>query len=159
MRPSGAKAILLLAAAGMQIGQAAAEGTYDPEPSAAERALDPLDRARALIRAEAFARAVEALEEARVERPDDPDVYNYLGLALRKMGDYETSEARYAHALALDPEHRGALEYMGELYLTLDRPEMARELESRLAAACPEGCEELDELRAAIAAYAAGGGG
>jgi Flp pilus assembly protein TadD len=132
-----------------------AAGTYDPEPTAEERRLSPLDRGRALIGAEEYARAIEALEEARAAEPDDPDVHNYLGYAARKLGDLPAAEAHYTRALDLDPAHRGALAYMGELYLTLERPERARALLDRLDAACPQGCPERDALQTALDGYAA----
>ena len=45
------------------------------------------------------------------------DVYNLLGFSLRKSGDLETAYTFYKKALDFDPEHKGALEYLGELYV------------------------------------------
>ncbi len=61
----------------------------------------------------------------------------------------------YQKALAIKPDHRGANEYIGELYLETGKPAKARERLKVLDSACFFGCEEYDELKAAIAAYEA----
>ena len=77
------------------------------------------------------------------------DVYNLLGFTLRKTGDYKTSLTYYTKALELQPDHKAAREYLGELYVEtgdMDRPGaigLADEL-------CPAGCEERDDLQKAI---------
>ncbi len=74
-----------------------------------------------------------------------------LGFSFRKTKDFSRAERNYKRALRLDPEHKGALEYMGELYLETKRREKAEELLARLEKLCPGGCEELEDLRAAFA--------
>ncbi|KAK3239903.1 hypothetical protein CYMTET_50201 [Cymbomonas tetramitiformis] len=66
------------------------------------------------------------------------EVYNLLGFAHRKMPDpdYEHSEKYYLDALALVPDHCGALGYLTELYVTLDRTEEADETYLKLCDAC-----------------------
>ena len=49
--------------------------------------------------------------------------------------------------LDIDPKHVGINEYMGELYLSTNRPELAKE---RLAVLKDCNCEEYDELKALI---------
>jgi hypothetical protein len=49
--------------------------------------------------------------------------------------------------------HLGANEYLGELYLETGQPELAEERLAVLKEACPDGCEELEELEVALAAY------
>ena len=56
----------------------------------------------------------------------------------------------YGKALDLDPNHRGALEYSGELYLKTGEGDKARSNLQRLEALCPKGCEELEDLREAF---------
>jgi len=95
-----------------------------------------------------------ALLSAEVQADaNNADIHNLLGYSARKMGRYPESEAHYYKALSLDPNHKGALEYMGELYLTLNRPEEARRLLEKLEKICWLGCDEEDELRAAIAKW------
>ena len=57
----------------------------------------------------------------------------------------------YFKALDLDPDHTSAREYLGELYVKLGQIDKAREQLARLERLCPQGCEERDDLAAAIA--------
>ena len=61
----------------------------------------------------------------------------------------------YRRALAIEPRHLGANEYLGELYLETGELAKAEERLRELAIACPSGCEERDELSEAIDAYKA----
>lgn len=78
--------------------------------------------------------------------PNNADILNLLGYAHRKMQNWDWAREYYTRALAVAKAHRGALEYMGELELETGNPDAARALLVRLRAACPLGCEELDDL-------------
>jgi len=95
-----------------------------------------------------------ALAELRglAEDNQQADVYNLLGYTLRMTGDYETSLTYYTKALDLQPDHKAAHEYLGELYLQTGRPDKANEQLASLKQLCPAGCEELEDLQEAIAA-------
>jgi tetratricopeptide (TPR) repeat protein len=80
------------------------------------------------------------------------DVYNLMGFALRKTGDYEHAYTFYRKALDFNPEHKGALEYLGELYVETRQIDKAKDNVLLLKKLCPGGCEELSDLEAAIAA-------
>ena len=80
-----------------------------------------------------------------------PDVYNLMGFALRKTGDRGQAMTFYRKALDFDPAHKGALEYQGELYVELGQVDKAKENVVKLERLCPTGCEELEDLREAIA--------
>jgi tetratricopeptide (TPR) repeat protein len=80
------------------------------------------------------------------------DVYNLMGFSLRKTGDYSQSYTFYRKALDFNPEHKSALEYLGELYVETGQIEKARENVALLKKLCPNGCEELEDLEQAIAA-------
>jgi tetratricopeptide (TPR) repeat protein len=82
------------------------------------------------------------------------DVYNLMGFALRKTGDYKQAYTFYRKALDFDPEHKGALEYLGELYVETGQLDKAKENVVLLRKLCPTGCEELADLEEAIAAAA-----
>lgn len=114
---------------------------------------DVLEQARERIEAGDYRAALDQLEALEAEQSDDADVYNLLGYSHRKLEQYERAERYYQRALSIDPEHRGANEYLGELYLQTDRPELARERLQVLDDACFFGCEEYDELEAAIREY------
>jgi Flp pilus assembly protein TadD len=79
------------------------------------------------------------------------DVYNLLGFSLRRSGDYKTAYTYYRKALEFDPNHKGALEYLGELYVETGDLPKAREHVVLLRKLCPGGCEELEDLEKAIA--------
>ena len=95
-----------------------------------------------------------ALAELRglAEDNQQADVYNLLGYTLRMTGDYETSLTYYTKALDLQPDHKAAHEYLGELYLQTGKPDKANEQLASLKQLCPAGCEELEDLQEAIAA-------
>ncbi len=113
---------------------------------------DVLTRARELIKEKDYKGAIPLLNMTVAEQPKNADAFNWLGYGLRKSGDFKAAEGAYMKALAIEPKHKGALEYLGELYVETKRPEKAREILARLQAACPGGCEELDDLKKALGA-------
>ena len=74
-----------------------------------------------------------------------------MGFSLRKSGDPKQAYTFYRKALDFDPEHKGALEYLGELYVETGQVEKARENVVLLKKLCPSGCEELADLEQAVA--------
>jgi tetratricopeptide (TPR) repeat protein len=78
------------------------------------------------------------------------DVYNLMGFSLRKSGDYKQAYTYYRKALDFDPDHKGALEYLGEFYVETGQLDKAKENVLRLQALCPSGCEELADLEKAL---------
>ena len=123
--------------------------TAKPSKSAAMRA------AEAAITRKDFDAALIELEGERLANPKNADAWNLTGFSLRKMGKYDASEKAYTKALTLDPTHTQAMEYMGELYLTIDQPEKADALLQRLNGLCSYNCRDRDLLAKAIAAYKA----
>jgi Flp pilus assembly protein TadD len=79
------------------------------------------------------------------------DVYNLLGFSLRNQGDNKSAQTYYSKALEFDPEHKGALEYQGELYVKIGEFAKARANLAKLVKLCPQGCEEREDLAKAIA--------
>jgi tetratricopeptide (TPR) repeat protein len=69
------------------------------------------------------------------------------------LGDYSSSLDFYKRALAIDPDHKGVHEYLGELYLQMNNLPAAQGELTTLASLCPSGCDERDMLTKAIAAY------
>ena len=88
-----------------------------------------------------------------------PDAYNWLAYAMRRNGDPSGSIPIYQKALALDPKHRGAHEYIGEAYLTLDNLPKAKEHLGRLDKLCFFPCSQYRDLKKAVEAYESSGGG
>jgi tetratricopeptide (TPR) repeat protein len=106
-----------------------------------------------LIADENYQQAVIELQEALLEAPDDPDLLNLYAFSQRNLNKFDTALENYQKALRIDPEHRGANEYLGELYLLLDQPDKAEERLAVLDKECFFGCEEFDELKQAIEGY------
>ncbi|MFQ5466627.1 MAG: tetratricopeptide repeat protein [Kiloniellaceae bacterium] len=116
-------------------------------------------KAQDLIAASKFQAAVPLLQKAIAADPKSADAYNLLGFSQRKLGNKENAFASYQKALALEPEHLGANEYLGELYLETGQIEKARERLEILDGACFLGCDEYRELKAAIKTYRPSNGG
>jgi tetratricopeptide (TPR) repeat protein len=95
--------------------------------------------------------AIAYLNEARWVAGPHPDILTYLGFANRKLKRYDEAEGYYQAALAIFPEHRGALEYYGELKLERGNVAGAKAHLAKLDAICGFGCNEADELRRWIA--------
>ena len=109
---------------------------------------------RAKIKAQDYKAAIEELTPMLTSN-QHADVYNLMGFSLRKTGDYKQAYTFYRKALDFDPEHKGALEYLGELYVETGQIDKAKENEARLRALCPSGCEELADLQKAIGSASA----
>ena len=113
----------ILALAGCLVGCLAA---FTPDRS-------PLDdhpayeRARAHIKAGGYAAAIPILHNLRAERPDSAEIFSQLGFAHRKLKDFVASRRFYDQALAMDPTHLGANEYLGEWFVEMGDLKAARE--------------------------------
>lgn len=106
-----------------------------------------------LIEGENYEVAIEKLQIALQDEPDDADLLNLLAYSQRKLGKYDVALNNYQKALEIDPTHRGANEYLGELYLQMDQPEMAQQRLKVLDDDCFFGCQEFDDLQQAIRTY------
>jgi Flp pilus assembly protein TadD len=134
-------------------GPAAADMT---EPS--QKPQSPsFEAGRKAVEAKDFKSALVHLTKAAAETPNDADVQNLLGYSYRKTGQFDKAMEHYRLALKIDPSHRGAHEYMGELYLETDRLADAEKELQALSKACPwfGKCEEREDLKSAIEKYKA----
>ena len=113
-------------------------------------AAPDLSAARAKIKAKDYAGAL-ALLRPMLNDKIDPDLFNLAGFCFRKTGDQKQAWVYYDKALALAPNHLGTLEYQGELFVETGQLDKARRNAARLKVLCPKGCEELEDLEAAIA--------
>lgn len=114
---------------------------------------EKLERAEKLIREGNPRDAIPILDKVVKADDDNADAYNYLGFAYRNLGEYDESKKYYDRALAIDADHRGAREYLGELYLELDDLPAAQRQLARLDEICGYGCSEYDDLKRAIDEY------
>lgn len=123
------------------------------------KAADPTyGAARQLVEEGKYAEAIPLLEQVVAKDAKNADALNYLGYSNRQLGNNDAALTHYQAALALEPRHRGANEYLGELYLKLGDVAKAEERLEVLDGACFFGCEEYTELKNAIAAYKAQAG-
>ena len=94
-----------------------------------------------------YEKALNLLIKSNKEKPNNPDTLNYLGFTTRKLGDYENGEKFYLEGLAIEPNHVGINEYLGELYVVTNRINLAKE---RLKILENCNCKEYDQLREVI---------
>jgi Flp pilus assembly protein TadD len=126
-------------------------------PPVTPAAPDKLAEARTLIKAKKWSDAVSELQ--RVNDPASADWNNLMGYSVRRGAtpDLDASERYYNEALRINPNHRGALEYSGQLYLMKgDLPSAEKRL-AVLDKACTFGCEEYTDLKKAIERFKAAG--
>ena len=95
-----------------------------------------------------YLKAQKLLLKSNKEKPNKPDTLNYLGFTTRKVGDFENGEKYYLQGLAIDPDHIGINEYLGELYVATNRHNLAVE---RLEVLKGCNCEEYNQLKQIIA--------
>ena len=65
--------------------------------------------------------AINQLHDELDVDPDNADIMSLLGFSYRKTRNYEDAQTFYEWALRADPDHLGANEYLGELYLETNR--------------------------------------
>jgi len=118
---------------------------------------DALSPARAQIAEKNWPAAIDELK--KVNATSSADWNNLMGYSLRKgpTPDYAAAEKFYDAALRIEPRHRGALEYSGELYLMTGNLAKAEERLAALDKACFVPCEEYSDLKKAVARYKAAG--
>ena len=95
-----------------------------------------------------YEKAQKLLLKSNKKKPNKPDTLNYLGFTTRKLGDFENGEKYYLEGLAINPYHIGINEYLGELYVSTGRHNLAVE---RLEVLKGCDCKEYEQLKAIIA--------
>ncbi len=55
-----------------------------------------------------FEDALSFFEQALLLKPDDPDLWNHKGVALRSLGRYDEASDCYNKSLELDPRDRAS---------------------------------------------------
>ncbi len=146
-----------LLALALLFGGVAAHAADTPEP-ARPRVADPLAPARAHIDAKRWGPALEELR--KLNATGSADWNNLVGYTLRKQAtpDLDGAQRHYDAALRIDPAHRGALEYSGELALMKGDLPTAEARLATLSKLCSTPCEPLDDLKKSIAKFKSNGG-
>ena len=94
-----------------------------------------------------YEKALDLLLKSNKKKPNNADILNYLGFTTRKLGDFKKGEKYYLEGLAIEPNHIGINEYLGELYVATNRVGLAKE---RLEILKDCNCEEYKELKEII---------
>ena len=94
-----------------------------------------------------YEKAQKLLIKSNKKKPDNANTLNYLGFTTRKLGDFETGEKYYLQGLAIEPNHIGINEYLGELYVVTNRINLANE---RLEVLKGCKCNEYNDLKEII---------
>ncbi len=108
------------------------------------------------VKAKDFAGALTLLQKVVQDQPRNADAWNWIGFSHRNLKQFDQALAAYRKALSINPDHRGANEYLGELYLQTGDLKKARQQLEKLDGLCFFGCKEYDDLKQAIQAYEAG---
>jgi Flp pilus assembly protein TadD len=125
-----------------------------PSPPPAPKPKDPdLEAGRRAIEAQNWKVAIEDFNRAATHDPANADAQNLLGYSWRKSGNLDMAFKYYNEALRLDPDHRGAHEYIGEAYLMVNNLPKAEEHLARLNKLCFLPCSEYSELKKAVEKY------
>lgn len=99
-----------------------------------------------MIKEEKYEDSIKALEDIlkKSKYQKDPDILTHYAFALRKTKNFSKAEEYYLKALSIDSKHKGALEYIGELYVDTNRLELANQTLKKLEN-CR--CSEYAELK------------
>lgn len=148
-------AITALTAPALAMGSGGGYGGGMGGMGGSSGSFDEYATAIRLIHHEKYGDAIPHLQSALADKPHSADILNYLGYTERMVGNYRYSLAYYQKALTEDPDHKGAHEYLGELYLNLhDLPSAQAQL-ATLQKLCDGSCDEVDALTKSIATYQA----
>jgi tetratricopeptide (TPR) repeat protein len=109
-----------------------------------------LEMAKTAIAQFKYDQAKGDLEKVLAVTPNSADALNLMGFTERKLGNPTDSLTYYNKALAQNPNHLGANEYLGELYLEMKDVKKAEERLAVLQQACGGTCEEYQELKEKI---------
>jgi len=134
----------------LPVAVALAAGSSSTPTTGSASADGEYKMAQASIAQADYYAAMTHLENVLAATPDNADALNLMGFSERKMGKLEESLEYYNKALSLNPNHLGANEYLGELYLEMKDVKKAQERLEVLKNACGGTCEEYTELKEKI---------
>ena len=127
----------------------------NPSMSASEQVSKLYEKAYELVYYKKFDKSIKLLEKI-AKRKDlgekKADVYNLLGFSYRKHSEPNLDKAfeAYKNALNANPNHLGAHEYLGELYITLGNMDKANEMLLNLEKIAGTETMEYTKLKKAI---------
>jgi cytochrome b involved in lipid metabolism len=138
---------------GFELGKleaVAIPATPTPATPATKQLSVFLSEADALIKQKNFTAALNLLKQANKSYANNADINNLLGFSSRNLKQFAASAKYYKKALRINPNHLGALEYQGELFLQTKKVPAAKKNLAKLKKLCGENCEEYLDLKKAI---------
>ncbi|MDA3036665.1 MAG: tetratricopeptide repeat protein [Actinomycetota bacterium] len=138
---------------GFELGKleaAAIPATPTPVAPATKQLSVFLSEADALIKQKNFTAALNLLKQANKSYANNADINNLLGFSSRNLKQFAASAKYYKKALRINPNHLGALEYQGELFLQTKKVSAAKKNLAKLKKLCGKNCEEYLDLKKAI---------
>ena len=133
---------------------AMAAGTSDGSSATAAPAEATYQQAKATVDAGKFDEALPMLVSLTKADAKNADAWNLLGFTYRKLGKLDDSSTAYLKVLTINPNHLGALEYQGELFITTGKIDLAKANLVKLQALCGS-CEEAEDLEKSLKAAGA----
>ena len=133
-----------------KLAAAATAATPTPTTQATKQLSVFLSEADALIKQKNFTAALNLLKQADSTYGNNADVNNLLGFSSRNLKQFSASARYYQKALRINPNHLGALEYQGELFLQTKKVSAAKKNLAKLKQLCGVNCEEYLDLKKAI---------
>ena len=121
-----------------------------PTPAAVKTVNSELAKVTTLLNANNFKQALADLKIIDSEFKNNADVNNLLGYSSRKLKQYKPAATYYEKALKLNPNHLGALEYQGELFVFTNKVSAAKKNLAKLEKLCGLKCGEYLDLKKAI---------
>ena len=145
---------LLLSVGAYSAGSSSSESSTTAKKNNYEKAVSYIDKAKKFEKdgkqkkaEKQYEKAQKLLIKSNENEPNNADTLNYLGFTTRKLGNLKLGEEYYLKGLAIEPDHNGINEYLGELYVVTNRMDLAKE---RLEILKNCNCEEFDELNEII---------
>ena len=126
-----------------------------PSVTAQDQTNDVMAAGRQAVQNKNWTQAIASFKKAVAENPKNADAYNLLGYSHRAQGKFDDAFTAYDKALAIEPKHKGALEYSGLGYLKTNQKVKAEAQLAKLKAICAT-CEETSSLTKALADYKPG---
>ena len=146
----------MVLAVGLLVGLPPSAWAADTAPSST-KADDKLAGVRAQVAAKRWPDALADLR--KLNDVASADWHNLMGYVLRKgsPADLDGADRHYREALRIEPRHKGALEYSGELALMRGDLAGAEQKLAALDRVCLFGCEEFTDLKQAVQRFKAAG--
>ncbi|MGL4574231.1 MAG: tetratricopeptide repeat protein [Burkholderiaceae bacterium] len=117
--------------------------------------VDDYAAGKAAVDAKNWSKAAEHFKKVVAQDPKNADGWNMLGYSNRWMGKTDDAFAAYGKALALQPNHKGANQYIGVAYLKTNDLLKAEAQLAKLDSICGQSCEEYKSLAKAISEFKA----